>query len=88
MSQRFSLTSQYIDWCRTGDDAFEEDVNEVEKDQPDGEPTNLFDDPLFETNEPVHVDHQTHDKSFTYTFDTRWEMDLELACKGYNVSFS
>ena len=34
-----------------------EDVNEVEKDLPDGEPTNLFDDPSFETNDPVHVDH-------------------------------
>ena len=61
---------QCIDWCRTRVDVLEEDVNEVEKDQTDGEPTNLFDDPSFETNESVHVDHQTHDRSFTCTFDT------------------
>lgn len=33
-------------------------------------------------NDEVHVDHQTQEISFTYSFDERWATDMELACKG------
>ena len=85
-----AITSQCINCCRKGVYFLEELINEVEKDQPADEPTILFDDPSIHTDDPndkVHMDHQTQERLFTYSFDERLATNIELACKGYNVSY-
>ena len=58
----FSISSQYIDWCRKGADHDEEDTYEVDRVEPADEPTILGDDPALQDDGLMK---EVQDRSFT-----------------------